>query len=144
MNGKKIRITIPAGIENGQTIKLKGYGGKGVNGGPDGDLLITFSIANDIQFKRLGNDLYLNVDLNLYTAVLGGEITIETFSGKIKLKVNPETQNGSKTRLKGKGFPLYKKEGEFGDLFLTYLIQIPTSISEKQKELFTQLSILSI
>ena len=144
VNGKKIRITIPAGIENGQTIKLKGYGGKGVNGGPDGDLLITFSIANDIQFKRLGNDLYLNVDLNLYTAVLGGEITIETFSGKIKLKVNPETQNGSKTRLKGKGFPLYKKEGEFGDLFLTYLIQIPTSISEKQKELFTQLSILSI
>jgi curved DNA-binding protein len=140
LNGKNVRITIPAGVENGQSIKLKGYGAPGVNGGPNGDLYITFSIANDPLFKRLGNDLYLNEDLELYTAVLGGDITVETLSGKIKLKVQPETQNGTKTRLKGKGFPVYKKEAEFGDLYITYTIKIPTNLTEKQKALFMELA----
>lgn len=143
IHGKNVRITIPAGIEDGQTIKLKGYGGKGVNGGPDGDLYITFSIANDPQFKRVGNDLYTTVNLDLFTAILGGEITVDTLGGKIKLKIKPETQNGTKTRLKGKGFPIYKKEGQFGDLYVTYTIQIPTNLTEKQKELFAELSRLS-
>jgi curved DNA-binding protein len=131
INEKTVRITIPAGVENGQSIKLKGYGAPGANGGPSGDLYLTFAIANDPRFKRKGNDLYLNEDLELYTAVLGGDITLETMSGKIKLKVQPETQNGTKTRLKGKGFPLYKKEGEFGDLYITYSIKIPTNLTEK-------------
>ena len=136
---KNVRITIPAGIENGQTIKLKGYGGKGVNGGPDGDLYITFSIPNHPHFKRLGNDLYTTVDLDLFTVVLGGEKIIDTLNGKIKLKITPETQNGTKTRLKGKGFPVYKKEGAFGDLYVIYNILIPTNLTEKQKELFAEL-----
>jgi len=140
VNGKNIRITIPAGVENGQVIKLKGHGGPGINGGPNGDLYITFVIADDPKFKRLGNDLYTTVDLDLYTAILGGEITIDTFSGKLKLKVNPETQNGTKTRLKGKGFPVYKKEGDFGDLYITYSIKLPRHLTEKQKELFKELS----
>jgi curved DNA-binding protein len=140
---KNIRITIPAGIENGQTIKLKGYGGKGVNGGPDGDLLITFSIPNNGQFKRLGNDLYTTVTLDVYTAVLGGEKTIDTLAGKIKLKIAPETQNGQKTRLKSKGFPVYKKEGAFGDLYVTYQIQVPTNLTEQQRELFSTLQKLA-
>ena len=140
INEKTVRITIPAGVENGQSIKLKGYGAPGVNGGPSGDLYLTFAIANDPRFKRKGNDLYLNEDLELYTAVLGGDITLETMSGKIKLKVQPETQNGTKTRLKGKGFPLYKKEGEFGDLYITYSIKIPTNLTEKQIDLFKQLA----
>jgi len=140
VNGKKIRITIPAGIENGQTIKITGHGGQGVNGGPDGDLYITFSIANHSRFKRLGNDLYLSVDLDLYKAVLGGELTIDTLDGKVKLKVKPETQNGTKVKLKEKGFPVYKNEGQYGDLLITYSIRIPTNLSEKQKKLFTQLS----
>jgi curved DNA-binding protein len=80
------------------------------------------------------------VDIDLYTALLGGEITIDTLSGKIKLKVNPETQNGTKVRLKGKGFPVYKKENEFGDLIVTYNIKLPANLTEKQKELFRQLS----
>ncbi len=143
IHDKNVRITIPAGIENGQTIKLKGYGGKGVNGGPDGDLYITFSIPNNPQFKKLGNDLYTTVDLDLFTAVLGGEKIIETLHGRIKLKIAPETQNGTKTRLKGKGFPVYKKEGQFGDLYVAYTIQIPTNLSDKQKELFTELQKLS-
>jgi curved DNA-binding protein len=140
VNGKKIRITIPAGIENGQTIKIAGHGGPGVNGGPDGDLYITFSIANHPRFKRLGNDLFTTVDLDLYIAVLGGEITIETLNGKVKLKVKPETQNGNKVKLKDKGFPVYKNEGHFGDLYITYFIKIPTNLTEKQRKLFNQLS----
>lgn len=140
---KNVRITIPAGIENGQTIKLKGYGGKGVNGGPDGDLFIKFSIANHPHFKRLGNDLYTTVDIDLYSSILGGEKTIDTFSGKIKLKIQPETQNGTKARLKGKGFPVYKQENEFGDLYITYNVLLPTKLSDKQKELFSELQKLS-
>jgi curved DNA-binding protein len=140
VNGKSIRITIPAGVENGQKIKIKGHGGPGINGGPAGDLYITFEIVNNTKFKRSGNDLHTTVDIDLYTAVLGGEITIDTLSGKIKLKVNPETQNGTKVRLKGKGFPVYKNEGQSGDLFVTYHVKLPTNLTEKQKELFMQLS----
>ncbi|MFI5130946.1 MAG: DnaJ C-terminal domain-containing protein [Chitinophagales bacterium] len=141
VNGKNIRITIPAGVENGQSIKLTGYGEPGINGGPNGDLYITFKIINNTKFKRDGNDLYVNADIDLYTAVLGGEITVDTLDGKkIKLKVNPGTQNGTKVRVKGKGFPVYKKEDEFGDLFVTYSVKLPVNLTEKQKELFTQLS----
>ena len=140
VNGKNIRITIPAGIENGQQIRLKDYGAPGVNGGPSGDLYITFSIINNTQFKRLGNDLYTTIEIDLFTAVLGGEITIDTVSGKVKLKVKPEMQNGTKMRLKGKGFPVYKKEGESGYLFITFSVKIPTNLTDKQKELFEELA----
>ena len=89
---------------------------------------------------RKGNDLYTDIPLNIYKAILGGEETIDTLSGKVKMKVAPETQSGTKVRLKGKGFPVYKKEGEFGDLYVTYQVQIPTNLSAKEKELFEQLS----
>lgn len=140
VNGKNIRITVPAGIENGQTIKIPGHGGKGASGGPDGDLYITFTVADDARFRRTGNDLYVKEEIDLYKAVLGGEIVIETLSGKIKLPVKPETQNGTKVRLKGKGFPVYKKEGQFGDLYVTFDVKIPTNLTDKQKELFIELS----
>lgn len=140
VNGKNIRITIPAGIENGQVIKLKGYGAPGVNGGPAGDLYITFVIAPHPAYKRLGNDLYTTVTIDLYTALLGGETTIETLTGKVKLPVKPETQPGTRIRLKGKGFPVYKKEGEAGDLYITYEVQLPTNLTEEQKKLLTELS----
>jgi len=140
VNGKNIRITIPAGIENGQTIKIAGHGGNGSNGGPNGDLYITFTIANDEKFRRSGNDIHIKEDVDLYTAVLGGDIVIETLSGKVKLNVKPETQNGTAVRLKGKGFPVYKNEGKFGDLYVTFNVRIPTNLTERQKELFTELS----
>ena len=140
VNTKNIRITIPAGIENGQVIKLKGYGAPGINGGPAGDLYIAFPIANHPRFKRSGNDLHTTASIDLYTALLGGETTIDTLKGKVKLKVNPETQNGTKIRLKGKGVPVYKKEGETGDLYVTYEIKLPVNLTEQQKTLFTELS----
>lgn len=140
VNDEKIRITIPAGIENHQTIKISGHGSQGVNGGPNGDLYITFLIVNNTKFKRLENNLYASEDLELYTAVLGGEITIDTLNGKVKLNVKSGTQNGSIIKLKGKGFPVYKNEGQFGDLYITYDIKIPTNLTDKQKVLFEELS----
>lgn len=140
INNKSIRITIPAGVENGQIIKIKGHGGQGVNGGPNGDLYIEFSIINNTEFKRDGDNLHKTVDLDLYTALLGGEIKVNTFDGQVKLTVKPETQNGTKIKLKGKGFPRYKKEGQYGDLFITYNLKTPTNLSDKEKELFTELS----
>lgn len=140
VNGKNIRITIPAGIENGQSIKIAGHGGNGSNGGPGGDLYITFTIANDEKFRRSGNDIHIKEEVDLYTAVLGGDIVIDTLSGKVKLNVKPETQSGTVVRLKGKGFPVYKNEGQFGDLYVTFNVKIPTNLTERQKELFTELS----
>ena len=139
VNGENLRITVPAGIANGQIIKLKGHGGKGVNGGPDGDLYITFNIADDPVFRRKDNDLYTDVNIDLYTAVLGGEVTVNTLDGQVKLKVRPGTQNDAKARLKGKGFPVYKQDGTFGDLIVTYHVTIPTTLTDKQKDLFRQL-----
>jgi curved DNA-binding protein len=140
VNGKNIRLTIPAGVKNGQIIKIKGHGGKGVNGGPNGDLQIKFSIANHTGFKRDKDNLYATFDLDMYKAILGGEINVNTFTGKVKLKVKPETKNGTKVKLKGKGFPIYKKEGQFGDLFITYQIKTPTDLTDKEKKLFQELA----
>lgn len=140
VNGKNIRLTIPAGVKNDQVIRIKGQGGEGISGGPRGDLLIRFVITNNTGFILDGNNLYKTIDLDLYTAMLGGEITAETFTGKVKLKVKPETQNGTKVKLKGKGFPVYKKEGQYGDLFLTYQIKLPTKLTDREKELFSELN----
>lgn len=140
VNGKNIRITIPAGVQDGQTIKISGHGAAGKNGGPPGDLLITFLIKDELNLKREGKNLYINAPLDLYIAILGGEITIETLSGKVKVKVKPETQNGTKIKLKGKGLPAYKSEDELGDLYITYQLQIPLNLTEKQIALFKELS----
>jgi len=140
VNGKNIRLTIPAGVRNGQVIRIKGHGGEGLNDGPKGDLILKFSIANHSKFKRDKDNLYTTADIDLFTALLGGEITIDTFKGKVKLKVKPETQSGTKVKLTGKGFPVYKKEGEFGDLYITYNVALPTKLSEKEKELFNELA----
>jgi curved DNA-binding protein len=140
VNGKNIRITIPAGVENGQTIKIAGHGGPGVNGGPGGDLYIAFVVAGDPKFRRDGSDLQATENLDLYTAVLGGEVTVHTLSGKVKIKVKPETQNGTKIKLTGKGMPVYKKEGQFGDLYIIYNIQIPVNLTAQQKKLFEELA----
>ncbi|MNK62614.1 Curved DNA-binding protein [compost metagenome] len=140
VNGKQVRITIPAGVENGQKIKLANYGAPGVNNGPPGDLYIKFSISDDPKFKRKGNDIYIQEEIDLYTAVLGGEKIIDTLNGKVKLKVPEGTQPDASLRLKGKGFPVYKKENQFGDLYIKWLVKLPTSLNTEQKELFEKLS----
>ena len=143
VNGKNIRITIPAGVENGQVIKVNGYGQTGPGGGVAGDLFLTFQINNDTFFKRVGNDLQITQEIDLYTAILGGDVNLNTLHGMLKLKVKPETQNGTKIRVKGKGFPSYKQDEVFGDLYVTYTVKLPTSLTEKEIELFQNLKKLS-
>lgn len=140
VNGRNVRITIPAGVANGQKIKLAGYGQAGSGDGPSGDLYITFRIEENPVFKRLGDDLYTEIDVGLYKAVLGGEVMINTLEGQVKMTIKPGTQPGSKLRLKGKGFPVYKKEGSFGDLYVSLKVHLPENLSAEERELFTRLS----
>ncbi|AYN67997.1 J domain-containing protein [Euzebyella marina] len=140
LGDKKIRLTIPAGVQDGQTIRIKGYGAEGMNGGPKGDLFITFEILNNTGFQRVGNDLFKTIDIDLYKVLLGGEIQVDTLTGAVKLHVKPETQNGTKVKLKGKGMPIYKKEASYGDLYLTYQVNLPKNLSAEEKQLFTELS----
>ncbi len=142
LNGKNIRITVPAGVVNGQVIKLNGYGNPGANNGPSGDLYITFVIPEDSEFRRVEENLYKQIDIDLFTAVLGGDITVKTLDGEVRLKVTAGTQNNTKVKLKGKGLPRYKKDGT-GDLFITYVVKIPTNLTEQQKTLFQQLADLN-
>ena len=111
-----------------------------MNGGPAGDLFITFLVKDHPRFKRSAADLYTTIDLDLFTAVLGGDALLETLNGTVKLKVAPLTQNGTRVKLKGKGFPVYKKEGSFGDLFVTYQVKLPTRLTDEQRALFEQLA----
>lgn len=140
IGGKNVRITIPAGVADGQKIRLKGYGQPGVNNGPSGDLFITFTILEDPQFKRKGDNLYKQTEIDLYTAILGGEIMIETLTGNVKFPVPANTHPDTTVRLRGKGFPVYKKDGQFGDLHVTFKVKFPEKLSAKEKELFTELS----
>ena len=141
VNNKKIRITIPAGVESGQVIKIKGHGEQVGEGGVNGDLYIKFVIVNNTPFKRDGSNLHLDLDLDLYKAVLGGDLIVNTIDEKkVKLRIKPETQNKTKVKLKRKGLPRYKKDGQFGDLYITYYIKTPTNISQKEKDLFKELS----
>lgn len=140
VNGRNVRITIPAGVANGQKIKLAGYGQAGSGDGPSGDLYITFRIEENPVFKRLGDDLYTEIDVGLYKAVLGGEVMINTLEGQVKMTIKPGTHPGSKLRLKGKGFPVYKKEGSFGDLYVSLKVHLPENLSAEERELFTRLS----
>jgi len=140
VNGRQLRITIPAGVEDGQTIRIGGQGGPGVHGGPAGDLYITFRVNEHPRFKRTGADLHTTLDINLSTAVLGGEVVLETLDGRVKMKVAPGTQNGTRAKLKGKGFPVYKQEGRHGDLYVTYHVKLPATLSPEQRALFEQLA----
>lgn len=139
VNGKKIRITIPAGVSDGQTIRIKGQGSPGMQGGPAGDLLITFRIEDDSHFERKGNTLYTKAKVDLYTLILGGETTANTLHNPVNIKIKPGTSPGSKVRLKNKGFPVYKDAHKHGDLIITLDVVIPKDLSEKEKELFTEL-----
>jgi curved DNA-binding protein len=144
VNSDNIRITIPAGIENGQTIKISGHGGTSQYGGPRGDLYITFLIEPNPQFVRIGKNLFAELEIDLFTAILGGEVTFDTLNGKVKLKIKPETKNGCNVKLNNKGFPAYRNVGQPGFLQISYKIKMPVNLSARQKELFEELAKLEI
>jgi curved DNA-binding protein len=139
VNGQKIKINIKPGAYNGQELRIKGKGGKGRNGGADGDIYLNIKVLPEKNYTIHGNDLMLKTDVDLYTAVLGGKININTLSGRLNINIPKGIQNGTKLRVKGKGMPVYGKSGTYGDLFLQLNILIPTNLSKKEEELFRQL-----
>lgn len=139
VNEQKIRITLKPGTYDGLTIKLAGKGAHGMNGGTAGDLYITIHVTPHAQFKREGDDLRQAIQIDLFTAVLGGDRTISTLSGQLKIKIPAGTQPGKLLRLRGKGMPVYGKEGQYGDLLLELQVKIPEQLTQEQQELFRRL-----
>ena len=137
INGEKIAITIPAGIADGQKIRVKGRGGKSSDGTRRGDLYITFSIEPDSRFTREGDDLYTTVVCDLYTLLLGGEAVVPTIDGSVKAKVKAGTQPDTKLRLRGKGIPHYRREGA-GDLIVEIKVVLP-QLNAEQMEMVIKL-----
>lgn len=132
VGGKKIRLTIPAGVADGQTIRIKGQGGLAPNG-IKGDLYISFDILIPEGFRRDGDDLYATAKVSLYEAILGGKVTFEALDGPVRFTLKPETQNGTRIRLKGKGVPAYKSDKR-GDLYIQVDVELPQNISPEEKE----------
>lgn len=140
LNGQSIKLKIKPGIANGQILKLSGKGSAGYNGGNAGDLLLKINILNDPLYERKGNDLYTDLSVKLYTAVLGGKSLLKTFKGKININIPKESQNGKVLRLNGLGMPVYGRSDEYGDMYVKLLIEIPTNLTSKETHLFKELS----
>ena len=130
---KTLKVTIPAGIDNGQIISLRGQGSAGKNGGPAGDLQIVITVQPHQLFRRDGADVYCNAPITFTQAVLGGEMEIPTIDGKVKYDIPEGTQTGSTFRLKGKGIPNVNGRGR-GDQFVTVRVEVPTSLTREQEE----------
>lgn len=137
LNGNTIKITIKPGVRDGQVLRIKGKGNPGRNGGDNGDLLIKVSIMNDHTYQRDGDDLIRNINIDVYTAILGGKITVNTLKGDVNIPIKPQTQNNSTLRLKGLGMPHYDKEGA-GSLLLKVQLLLPEHFSPKELELIKQ------
>jgi curved DNA-binding protein len=140
LDGQSIKLKIKPGIADGQTLKLSGKGGSGYNGGPAGDLLLKIHVLNDPLFERKGDDLYTDLRVNLYIAVLGGKAALRTFKGTINVNIPKESQNGKVLRLQGLGMPKYGKANQFGDLYAKLNIEIPTKLTDEEIKLFNELS----
>lgn len=131
-------VKVPAGIDNGQTIVMNGQGEPGINGGPNGDLYIVITVRPHKLFRRDGTNLYLDMPISFPTAALGGEIDIPTLKGTVKYTVPEGTQNDTEFRLRGKGVPQVRSS-YVGDLIVRVRVEVPTRLSDKQKELLRQL-----
>jgi curved DNA-binding protein len=138
-NGQSIKLNVKPGISDGQVLKLAGKGGAGIRGGQAGDLLITIKIIPDAVFDRKGDDLYANLNVSLYDAVLGGKVEFEMIKGKVKIDIPKECSVGKIFRLAKLGMPKYGKTGESGDLYLTVKIELPKNLSAKETALFNEL-----
>lgn len=139
LNGQTINLNIKPGIQDGQRLRLGGKGSPGRGGGATGDLFLTIKTAHHSRFQRQGNDLYITVQVDLYTAILGGKVEVSTLNDNIKIDIPKETKNGKTLRLKGMGMPLYNHPGQYGDLYVKISVTIPDNLSKKERDLFQQL-----
>jgi curved DNA-binding protein len=137
--GRRIRATIPSGAANGTRIRLSGLGAPGVATARTGNLYLVISVADHNVFRRDGDDLHVEVPVDLYTAVLGGDVDVPTIDGQVRLRVPAGTQSGQVFRLRGRGMPKLRSTTQRGDLYAKAMIQIPTKLSQQERGLFNQL-----
>lgn len=139
LNGKKIKIKLKPGCNSGQKLRIKGKGDPGVQGGPDGDLFVVIQVLRHNLYTRDGDNLINKTPIDIYMAVLGGKMTINTFTGPVKITIPKGTQHGKLLRLKRKGMPLYGKKELFGDMVVKIAVKIPKNLSQEEEQLFKQL-----
>ena len=139
LENEKIRINVKPGVSNNQVLRAKGKGGKGSSKSKQGHLFVKVNIKNHEIFERKENDLKMEKPVDLFTAILGGELLINTLHGKIKLYIPPGTQSGKILRIKGKGMPVSDSRNNYGDLLVSLKVIIPENLTSGQKELFEQL-----
>lgn len=138
-DGRELEVKIPKGVKTGSRIRLSGEGMPGIGGGEPGDLYLVVDIVKDRRFERDGADLTVTVDVPLYTMLLGGKVDVPTMSGAVTLTIPPETANGAKFRLRGKGMPKLKNSNQYGDLYAIVQADLPTNLSSDEIELIEQL-----
>ena len=131
---KKIAVTVPAGIDNGQSIRIRGKGEPGVNGGPRGDLLVEVLVSRHPIFQRQDTNIYSTAPISFVTAALGGTVRIKTVDGEVEYDVKAGTQTDTRVRLKGKGVPSLRNKNVRGDHYVTLVVQVPTDLSKDAKE----------
>ena len=142
---QRFEVNIPAGADTGTRVRVKGKGAPGPAGGPAGDLFLHIQVLPHAQFQRRGEDLETVVPLDLFTAILGGEIAVPTPAGRsVMLRVPPETQNGAKFRLRGQGMPVLNRPKERGDLYAAVEIKLPAQLTTQERELFENLRALRV
>lgn len=139
IDGNSLDINLKPGIKDGQTLKITGKGQPGQFEGAAGDLFIKVRVMDNGTIKRKGDDLEVEITIDMFSALLGGEIKIKTFSGTLKLNVKPETQNGKTVKLKGQGMPVYENPDKKGDLYIKYTVNLPQNLSDKEKELLEEM-----
>lgn len=132
---RKISVTVPAGIDNGQSIRIREKGDPGVNGGPRGDLLVEVAVSRHPIFQRQGIDIYSSAPITFAQAALGGDVRIKTVDGEVEYTVKPGTQTDTRIRLRGKGVPSLRNKSIRGDQYVTLVVQVPTRMNGEQKEL---------
>ncbi len=131
---KRIEINIPAGIDNGQSVRIRDKGEPGTNGGPRGDLLVEVRVSSHPIFQRRDYDIYSSAPISFAQAALGGEVIIDTLDGKVSYEVKAGTQTDTRIRLRGKGVPTLRNKNVRGDHYVTLVVQVPTSLNNKAKE----------
>jgi curved DNA-binding protein len=142
-DGRRLQVKIPAGAKTGTRVRMTGEGGGGGGGGPAGDLYLKIEVLPDSRFERDGDDLRTTVAVDLYTPILGGQAEVPTLSGNVSLTIPAGTQNGRVFRLRGKGMTVLGRKGAHGDLLAKIEVQLPATVSPRERELFSELRSMS-
>lgn len=138
-DGEQKRIQIPAGARDGTRVRVKGEGSPGVYGGQPGDLYLVVEVEPDNQFERVDDDLYVDVQIDVFTAMLGGSVQVPTMTRPVRLNIPAGTQSGRKFRLTGKGMPVLRQKDKHGNLYARVLITVPEHMTDEQREMAERL-----